>query len=123
MKRELQKISDNQYKLVMDDEENRHYQEKGYSKHELKEAYSSLKLQYDQLTHSINAGKKNLESLKVDLTPEEEKMLVLMNKAAKKDQYNKLKEQIDAQTKDFDMYKEQMREIETAIPELKRGGK
>ena len=121
--RELKKISDNQYMLYMDDEENRLHQEKGYSKHELKEAYESLKLNLMQTKQALDAAKKNAKSMKVELTEEEERILELMEKASKQSKYKELAQQIEGQEKDYEMYKSQMKEIETAIPEVLRSKK
>lgn len=120
MSRELIKVNDHDFKLVMKDEVNRHYQEKYWSKEELKDNYKSVKLNLDQTNHSLAAAKKNLDSLEVTLTPEEEKILLILQKAVKRDQYDKLKLQYEQQLKDRDMYASQVKELEKAIPELKR---
>ena len=121
--RTLTKISENQYMLSMDDVENRLHQEKGYSKHELKEAYESLKLNTMQTKQSLEASKKSAAAVKVVITPEEKKMLDIMEKAAKHVEYQKLEKQIIQQEKDYNMYSSQMKEIEMAIHEVKRAKK
>ena len=119
-KRQLKKISDKQYMLIMDDDENRLHTEKGYAKHELTEAYAGVRSQMLQLEQAIAQGKKHLEKNKVNLTKEEEKMLAVIEKATKKVEYDKQKEILDKQLVDYNSYKEQMKELETAIPELLR---
>lgn len=118
--RELKKVDDNNFLLVVNDHDNRHRSEKGYKREELREIYDSLKLQLDQIVIALRENNKKLAELKVDITPEEEKLLALMEKAAKKGEYDKIKQQVDEQVKDREMFKKQIEEIKLSIPEVTR---
>lgn len=118
--RELKQVSENEFLLVVNDLDNRHKSEKGYNRQELRDIYDGLKVQYDQMKLALRDNNRLLAQNKVEITPEEKKLLDLMEKAAKHNEYLKIEKQVAEQKKDVETFERQMKEILTKIPEVSR---
>lgn len=108
------------YFLKTYDKENDLKTVKGYKKDELKEIHESLQGQLSQINANISQTQKAADVNKVDLTEEETKIADMMEKATKYMQYKKQAKQLQQMKKDRDTFKNQVKEIEQRIPELKR---
>ena len=118
--RELKEIGKDKFLLIIIDKENKKRVEKEYSRNELREIYDTLKLQYDQVSKSLRDVNVQMAQNKVKLTDEEERILKLMEKAVKRDQFNKLEQQAKEHESNKTMFETQMKEIKSKIPEVVR---
>lgn len=121
-KRTLKKIDNNEFVLIIEHEDQKYTQKKGYTKNELKENYDGLKNNLNQISHGLMTAKKELKQLggAVKFTKDEEKIkktLIKIKNAEKTDELITRIENLTKQQKDF---KGWIKEIEVAIPELTR---
>ena len=121
--RELKKINNKEYLLVIDDEENKLRTEKGYAKDELKEIFLSMKVQRSNLIARRNILEKQIGKLDVEETPalkEFKEKLITAQKLAEKD---KLEGELKMVKADIKQNNEQLLEISKSVPEITRGKK
>lgn len=143
VQRELQKISDKQFLLIMDDQANGLRTEKKYTDAELKDIHKQLVDQIKNLDHTKAETTKQIKKFDPDAPTEPEKQLEqypelaeemaknqeLLDFASKAERAGRLKQffNMRAQLKTIAEQREELdsqrREIETAIPVLLRNKK
>ena len=118
---ELKKISEDEFYLVINRPDSKWYQEKGYSKQELKDNYELIDSQVTQLRHNLKKINDDIKKLNIkELSEEEKKFKALFKKMKSLESYDKLvvdKENIESQ---LSLFEDQLKEISLAVPEVKR---
>ena len=122
-KRTLKKLENDNFLLTIDNEENKHHQDKMYTKDELKETYTGLKMQLNQHKIKLSQTVKAVNNTKIVLTKEEEELREKMNNIGKFVEYDKHLQQQKFEKADIDLFNNHIKEIERAIPELTRKNK
>jgi len=120
MDRKLVKVSKDKFALETYDKDNDLKTVKGYKRKELRTIYEQLQVQYEQLKRTYSADKKKLEAIDVEDNDELRALLTKMEMATKLEEKAKLEESTKKQNADLLMFLGQMKEIASAIPEVKR---
>ena len=117
--RSLKKVGDDFYELRVNQPEANLLQVKGYKKSELKELYEQMKTELAQLKGSIAQLKKKLE-IAPEWTKDELDIKVVVEKVLLNQQFEKDKQTLNYQQEMLETSTEHLKEIENAVPELKR---
>ncbi len=118
--RKLIKVG-NKYKLTIDNDETGEHFVKLHSKGMLKEIYrDDLKPNKQGLDANIAQIKSQIKKVNVEDTPELRRMIAMQKKAIELQKKEQLELQLKKMEEDRDTVALHMKEIETAIPEVKR---
>lgn len=120
-KRELKKISEYKFVLEIVDKEKGQTKTQTFTRKELKETYDRLQMQKAQWLMGKRDTEKKLAALgNVTETDELKRFIKLSELAGKLVEKQKFEEHLKNIASDFDMFNDQIKELEIAIPELKR---
>ena len=120
MKRQLNKLNENKFELKTVDEKAKLITIKGFSKTELKNIYSQLRLQKGQLILNKNNIIKQLSKITTKDTKELRDFAKKIEGAQQLIQKSKLEEQVKQINSDIGLFSEQIAEILIAVPEVER---
>ena len=118
--RELRQLENGKYKLTIIRPDLGERFEKIHTKENLKETYKELKDQLESGKVQIAQIKKQIKNLDVEDNKELRDFIELQQKAMRLSQKKQKEDILANMLRDFDKIKDQMREISTAIPELRR---
>ena len=121
--RELKKLGNNKYLLVVVNKEAKLKTEKEYDKEELKSIFRSMKAMKENLILQRNQLESQLSKFDVEETPAIIEFKEKLEAAKKLSEKEKLEKQLEQVNADVKLHGEQIIEIKKAIPELGRGKK
>jgi len=120
MKRQLSKLSENQFELKTIDKLAKLITMKMFSKKELKDIYMQLQVQKGQLILNRNNIVKNISKVTIEDTKELRDFAKKIEGAQKLIEKSKLEAQVKQINIDIEMFTGQMKEITIAVPEVGR---
>jgi DNA-binding transcriptional MerR regulator len=118
--RELKKIDDNSFELIVKNEEHKATQIKGYTREELRGIFEEIEAQRKNLNVSLKQINKQLEGLDVEDTEELRALESQLHKIQQLQQKRQLEGKRDQQLKQLDTLADQMKEISVKVPEVLR---